>query len=55
MERKVLIGVFIFCGAVLGWASSLLINRGATTGWLLFVAAICCLFVAWGESRTKYD
>jgi hypothetical protein len=42
---------FIACGAALGWCGSVIINVGAPLGWLLVVAAVCCLVISYGEQQ----
>jgi hypothetical protein len=42
---------FILCAAGLGWCGALIVNVGAPLGWLLIVAAMCCLVIAYGEQQ----
>jgi hypothetical protein len=42
---------FILCGAALGWCGALIVNVGANLGWLLIVAAMCCLIISYGEQQ----
>lgn len=53
-ERKVSSYAFIACGAALGWAGSVVVNVGAPTGWMLVLAALCCLVIAYGEQQTRF-
>jgi hypothetical protein len=49
---------FVFAGAGLGWAGSVIVNAGARLGWLLIVAAACCLVIAYAElqiARSMYE
>lgn len=42
---------FVLCGAGLGWAGSVILNAGSNRGWLLIVAAACCLVIAYAEQQ----
>lgn len=54
MERKLIMGIFIFSGAGLGWVSTQLINEGMRSGWVFFIMSMLCLQIAWCEHRTRY-
>jgi zinc transporter ZupT len=42
---------FVFAGAGLGWAGSVILNAGSNLGWLLIVAAGCCLVISYAEQQ----
>lgn len=52
-DSRLFIGTFLCLAAGMGWSGYVTTNAGGP-GWMLGIAGLCCAFVAYGETRTRY-
>lgn len=54
MDQYFLIALFTVSGTALAWIGGLIVHVDRRIGWLLVIAGLLTLVMAYGESRTRY-